>query len=199
MIIKGHLEFSFNNEKHIFRTLTPQDVDMAYVIALREERTFIKNRTDVITIEYQQNYVNNILVSDNDTICGLYSGSKLVGTSGIQNLSSDKSKNRKMKLAVGSTANCTLGIFVLGDSLKGRGYGKALVWASCYLSYCQLGITFFEASMLKHNVPSRKAFLACGFSICAESKIGLNLKLKVDTDLVKPESIKRPIVLDGNK
>lgn len=199
MIIKGHLEFNVNDEKHIFRTLTPQDVDMEYVIALREERTFIINRTDDITMEYQRKYVNNILVSDNDTIYGLFSGGKLIGTAGIQNLSSDENKNHKMKLAVGSTSNCTLGIFVLGDSMKGRGYGKALVWASCYFSYYQLGITFFEASMLKHNIPSLKAFLACGFAICAKSKTGLNLKLKVDTDLVKPESIKRPIILDENK
>jgi len=198
MKIPRHLEFSVNGERYIFRNIFPQDVDMDYVNALRKERLFIENRTDDITIEYQQKYINSILESESDTICGLFSGSKLIGTAGIQNLSCDHSKNRKMKMAVGSTYNTTVGIFILSDLMKGKGYGKILLWASCYLSYCQFGTISIEASMLRQNVSSRKVFLACGFKISAESEAGFNLKLKVDTELVKPECIKRPVVLNEN-
>ena len=171
---------------------------MPYVLALRNERSFIENRSDDITIESQQKYVNDIINAEVDTICGLFSGSKLIGTCGIQNLASDKSKNRKMVMAVGSTSNCTLGIFVLDNLMRGKGYGKTLVWSSCYFSYCQFGITLFETSVLKQNVASLKAFLACGFKISEESEDGINLVLKVNAELLKPESVKRPVVIDEN-
>ena len=198
MKIPGRLQFSFNGERHIFRTLAPHDVDMPYVLALRNEISFIDNRTNDITIEYQQKYVNDILDSEVDTICGLFAGSKLIGTSGIQNLSYDNSKNRKMMMAVGSTSNCTLGVFVLTDLTRGKGYGKTLVWSSCYLSYCQFGITLFEASVLRKNVASLKTFLACGFKISEENEVGINLVLKVNAELLKPESVKRPVIIDEN-
>lgn len=197
MKIPGHLQFSVNGEKHIFRTLEPQDIDMAYVLALRQQIAFIENRTNDITIECQRKYVNNILESEIDTICGLFSGSQLIGTSGIQNLSRDKGKNRKIRMAVGSTPNCTLGVFVLNDLMRGRGYGKALVWSSCYLSYCQLGINLFEASVRKQNIESLKAFIACGFKISEESEVGANLELKVN-ELVQPKHVKEAVLIDGN-
>lgn len=170
---------------------------MAYVLALRQQTSFIENRTDDITIECQRKYVNDILESEIDTICGLFSGSQLIGTSGIQNLSRDRSKNRKIRMAVSSTSNCTLGVLVLNDLMRGRGYGKALVWSSCYLSYSQIGISLFEASVLKQNVASLKAFVACGFKIGEESEVGTNLELEV-AELMQPESVKRPVIHEGN-
>lgn len=198
MKIPGSLQFTFNGEKHTFRALVPQDVDMPYVLALRNERLFIENRTADISIESQQKYVNDILNAEVDTLCGLFSGSHSIGTCGIQNLTSDKSKNREMEMAVGFTSNCTVGILVFDHLMRGKGYGKTLVWSGCYLSYYLLGITLFEASVLKQNEASLKAFLACGFKISDESEGGVNLALKGNTALLKPESVKNPVIIDEN-
>lgn len=194
MKIQGCLQFSLHGEKHTFRTLEPHDVNMAYVLGLRKERLFIENRFDDMTMEYQQKYVNDVLTSEIDTICGLFVGSKLIGTSGIQNLSVDKSKNRMIEMSVGSTSNCTLGMYLFDASMRGKGYGKILMWSSCYLCCHQLGITFMEVSVLKQNIASLKACIACGFKISVENDVGVNMELQVNTELVKPEDVMRPVI-----
>ena len=107
-----------------------------------------------------------------------------------------KTYNRKIKMAVGSTSNCTIGIFVLDHIMRGRGYGKTLVWASCYLCCLQVGITHFEAGALKQNTASLKAFLGCGFKISEQNEVRATLELDV-IELVQPESVKR-VVFEEN-
>ncbi|NQT72706.1 MAG: hypothetical protein HQ553_08035 [Chloroflexi bacterium] len=112
----------------------------------------------------------------------------MIGTSGIQNMGNDRTSNRSIQLAVGSTYDSTLGILVLDPKSRGKGYGKTLVWASCYLvSQCR-SIEAFKASVKGDNAPSLQSFLTCGFRIEAENAASYNVGLALG-DLLKPEFI----------
>jgi len=171
------LRFQIGSHKCLYRTLAPTDVSESYIRALKEEQQVIEHSPSNVNIEWQQGYVRETLRSSSETICGLFVGSELIGTSGIQNLSPGKDANRWIELACGGTYDCTLGILVFSQISRGRGYGKTLVWASCFLSNSSYGIETFKASMKKHNVASLKSFLACGFQVNGESENGFNVEL----------------------
>jgi len=194
MKLEKELKFTIHhNSQCLFRILSPEDVSQSYINALKSSRGPIKNVPEDIDIKWQQGYIKKILQSPCDTICGLFIGSELIGTSGIQNLSAGGSDNRAIELAQGHTCGCTLGILVLDEALRGRGYGKTLVWAACYLANNCCGVGTFAASMGKTNLPSLKSFLACGFQVREESPGGVNVELKIG-ELVKPEFVERIIV-----
>jgi len=187
------LKFTIGNSQCIFRTLTPEDVSPSYVDALKKTRGVIQTVPEDINIEWQRSYIQKILLSPCDTICGLFIDSKLIGTSGIQNLSVDRIANRDIELAQGYTYSCTLGILVLSEKLRGKGYGKALVWAACYLANSCCGVQTFEAGIKKCNTPSLESFLGCGFKLKGESADSVNVKVKT-SELVKPGFIETIII-----
>lgn len=187
------LKFIIDNSKCVFKTLSPEDISESYINSLRDAQELLENAPEDINIKWQQNYIKKILLSPCDTICGLFIDSELIGTSGIQNLSANGIATRRVKLAQGYTYGCTLGIFVLSEMSREKGYGKTLVWASCYLANNCCGVETFEASMKKDNISSLSSFLACGFQVKKESIDGLNVELKVG-ELVKPEFIDKIII-----
>lgn len=191
--LRKTLKFIIDTSECIFRTLSPEDVSEFYAHSLRKERELLEKVPEDITIKWQQNYIKKFLLSPCDTICGLFMDSELIGTSGIQNISVNGIATRCIKMAKGYTYDCTLGIFVLSEMLRGRGYGRTLVWASCYLVNNCFGVETFKASMKKNNIPSLKSFLACGFQVKEESIDGLNVELKIG-DLLKPEFIDKIII-----
>ena len=150
MNLSNKLFFQFKNDRCEFRSITPDDVTSEYVNGLIDQHEYLLNRQT--TIESQKEYIKNINESDNDAIFGLFVNSELIGTSGVQGLRID------------SSGIVSIGIFIFKPEMRGKGYGKILVWASCYLTNKpQYYERKFFAGVKKDNVASWKAFMACGF------------------------------------
>ncbi len=179
MELKKQLRFTIDNDSFTFRFLSPEDVTESYVEALRRQRFFLTNNPVDINLQWQQDYVKRIQSSASDTICGLFLNSELIATTGIQNI-----RNGEM---------ATIGIFVLDETLRGRGFGKTAVWSACYLIKELFEIIYFGAGVKKTNIASSKLFLACGFKVEREGVDNLKLKLKVD-ELVKPGLVKEIVI-----
>jgi len=182
------LWFVAGGAKYSFRTLTPEDVTPVYVKALRETRGLIENVPEDVSLKWQQDYVRDILQSPCDTICGLFSDAGLLGTSGIQNVSPGGIANRSIKLAIGSTYNCTFGTLILDKESRGKGYGRILVWSSCYMATKCGGVRVITAGQKKSNIAAIKSVLVCGFKIKEEIPDAINVELQTG-ELVKPEGI----------
>jgi RimJ/RimL family protein N-acetyltransferase len=169
MKLKNKLVFSHSLGECTFRTITSEDVSDNYINGLKEELKFIENIPELINRSSQANYIMNIVNSEKDTICGLFLNSELIGTAGIQNIMEG---NR-----------VSIGILLFNKKLRGHGFGKVLIWASCFLANnCRSTISFF-AGMSKENLPSLKAFLACGFSI--ESELPEKYIVSLDNQVLK--------------
>ncbi len=174
MELEKRLLFTGRDGDSIFRSLSEEDVTESYVNVLRNQREFLTANPENIDIHWQQKYIRNIRLSNSDTICGLFSNSVLVGTAGIQNI-------KKSETA-------TIGIFVFDPELRGKGYGKTLIWSGCYLISHLFSVSSFAAGAKKGNVASWKAFLSCGFQIAEEGKDMLKLALEIG-DLRRPDFI----------
>jgi RimJ/RimL family protein N-acetyltransferase len=196
MKLEKKLKFTINSSEYIFRTLTREDVSQSYVDALKQTRGLIENVPEDIDIGWQQSYIKKVLLSPCDTICGLFLDSALIGTAGIQNLTVAGIVPRAIEMAVGYTCGCTIGIFIPGEISRGRGYGKTLVWAACYLANNCGGVEAFEASVKKNNVPSLKSFSTCGFKVTKEGADGVNIEVKIG-ELVKPAFVER-VAIEGD-
>ena len=174
MRFRKKLKFLYNENKCLFKTLTINDVTESYIQGLKQQKRYLVNNPEEINIKWQQDYIKKIIISEEDTICGLFVNNILVGTAGLQNLNKDKS--------------VTLGIFVFDNKLRGKGYGKTLVWSSCYLARDCMNISNFGAGMEKNNFPSLKSFQSCGFKIINENEEYYEVKLNIE-ELHKPKSI----------
>lgn len=179
MELAKKLRFIIKDSHYVFKSLSVGDVTESYVQALKRQRAYLSNNPEDINTKWQQKYVEKIRLSPSGTICGLFINSELIGTAGIQNLKSDKTT--------------TIGIFVFDEKLRGKGYGKTLVWASCYISNNCCNVNYFEAGMERTNVPSLKSFLACGFKIIDKNEKKIKVGLKID-ELEKPEFIDKIII-----
>jgi GNAT superfamily N-acetyltransferase len=193
MKLEKKVKFTLRNRECVFRTLTPEDVSQVYVNALKKTRSLVENVPEDINIEWQQSYIEEVLLSPCDTICGLFLDSELIGTAGIQNLAVAGTATRAIEMAVGYTYGCTVGTFVLSEMSRGQGYGKVLLWAACYLANRCCGVETFEAGQKKSNIPAVKAGLACGFRAKKESADGVNIEVKIG-ELVKPELVERIVI-----
>jgi len=193
MKLENKLKFNIRNSEYIFRTLTREDVSQSYVNALKKTRGLIENVPEDINIEWQQSYIKEILLSPCNTIYGLFLDSELIGTAGIQNLAVEGIPTRAIEMAAGYTYSCTMGIFILGEMSRGKGYGKTLVWAACYLVNNSCGVEIFEAGVKKNNIPSLKSFLTCGFKVTKEGADSVNVEVKIG-ELVKPDFVERIII-----
>jgi RimJ/RimL family protein N-acetyltransferase len=169
------LSFLIDGEAFLFRDLEEEDVTPSYVDALRRQRAFLDNNPSGIDIQWQRNYVLNIRESKWDTICGLFVNSKLIGTSGIQNIKRGE--------------QATLGIFVLSSEDRGKGYGRLLTWTSCYFINHLFSVDSFKAGVKKSNDASWRSFKSCGFQIVHERQDAYTLMLTI-VELKTPEFLK---------
>lgn len=159
------LSFLIDGKVFLFRSLTEEDVTQSYVDALRRQRAFLDNNPAGIDMQWQRKYILDIRKSKWNAICGLFANSRLIGTSGIQNIKRGE--------------QTTLGIFLLNLEDRGKGYGKLLAWASCYFINHLLGIDNFRAGVKKSNDASWRSFMACGFQIVQERQGSYTLVLPI--------------------
>ena len=167
-----------------FRTLNESDVSQDYVNGLQVQKEYIENVPSHVSISSQKKYINDILYSKRNTICGLFINNELVGTAGVQ-----QSIKLLQYIEISAEFVVAIGIFVFNKSYRGKGLGKTLVWAATYLFHNSNQAEWFGAGMAKENIPSLKSFLSCGFRKIHEDKEYCKVLLNY-TELIKPEFIK---------
>jgi len=167
-----------------FKTLHNVDVKKEYVDGLREQTEYIENIPADVSISKQQKYIQEILLSEGDTICGLFINNKLVGTARIQS-----STLFLQYIEVPAKFVAMIGIFLFDKNYRGMKLGTTLVWAATYLYHNCVQVEWFGAGMEKENIPSLKSFLSCGFRKIYEDKKHYRVLINI-SDLKKPEFVK---------
>ena len=184
MELEKNIIFKMNDLICEFRTLNESDVSQDYVSGLQVQKEYIENVPSHVSISSQKKYINDILYSKRNTICGLFINNELVGTAGVQ-----PSIKFLQYIEVSAEFVAAIGIFVFSKSYRGKGLGKTLVWAATYLFHNSTQAEWFGAGMAIENVPSLKSFLSCGFRKIHEDKEYCRVLLNY-TELIKPEFIK---------
>ena len=67
-----------------FRTLNESDVSQDYINGLKDQKKYIEKIPIHISVSSQKKYINDILYSKGDAICGLFINNELIGTAGVQ-------------------------------------------------------------------------------------------------------------------
>jgi len=184
MELKKFILFKISDFTCEFRTLNELDVCQDYISGLRDQEKYIENIPIHISISSQKQYINDILYSKSDTICGLLINNELVGTAGVQS-----SVSLLKHIEAPAEYITTIGIFLFNKSYRGMGFGKTLVWAATYLCHNSIQAKWFSAGMAKENIPSLKSFLSCGFRQIYEDEESCRVLLNY-SELTKPEFIK---------
>jgi len=183
MDLDRYLAFSLRAGKCQFRVVLPHEVTESYIIGLRAQKRYLINTNKKISLTAQSDYVARILESPDGLLMGLFVEGELVGTSGIQTF------GEPCQEGISSDASyATMGVFVFNLSDRGKGYGKAMIWAGVYLLNSTLKMNSFRAEMEKQNIPSFRTFLSCGFRKYEEVGSTFKLSLMID-QLKKPAFI----------
>jgi len=186
MELEKSILFKINDLNCEFRSINVSDISQDYIDGLKDQNKYIENIPAEVSFSSQKNYVEETLISEGDTICGLFLDSVLVGTAGVQ-LSLLKSFLKNINTPVDTLA--TVGIFVFNKSYRGMGLGKTLVWAAMYLFHNSTQTEWFGAGMAKENTPSLKSFMSCGFRQVYEDEENYKVLLNY-SEITKPEFIK---------
>ncbi len=170
----GQIDLVINGGKFKYRAVSPDDVSLGYVEALRDAKEYLTAVSDDLDIDKQKEYVESILNSSNDILLGLFEQDEIIGTSGVQNL------------IFGGPSS--VGVLVIGSRRRGAGFGKTLVWSACsYVSY-YFGQREFLAGVRKDNSASMRTFVSCGFEVCEDN--GEAVFFSADAaNIIKPDII----------
>ena len=125
MILDKTLTFNINENSYTFRTLNETDVSSLYIDGLKENGIYLERASKSLTIESQKKYVNDIIQSRNNTICGLFQDNILIGTTGIQ---SNTLNSKRLYIDDDIDNIVTIGLFLLDIDNYGKGFGKILVF-----------------------------------------------------------------------
>jgi len=183
MELNKSIVFKLNDLNCEYRTLHESDVTKEYLDSLSKQTENIENIPDNSSISTQQQYIKEILLSNSDTINGLFISNKLVGTAGIQS-----SVKFLKNVDLPAESIVSIGIFLFDMNYRGLGLGSTLVWASVHLFHDYTGEEWFSAGMKKENIPSLKSFLSCGFKQVYEDEEYYKVLLNY-SELTKPEFI----------
>ena len=190
MELEKSIIFRINDFNSEFRSLNESDVSQNYIDGLKEQKEYVENIPVHVSASSQKKYINDINVSKENTICGLFLNRELVGTSGVQ-LST--SFLRDVNVPIENIA--TIGIFLVSKNFRGMGLGKTLVWSATRLFHDATQIDWFGAGMAKRNIPSLKSFLSCGFRKVYENekncRVLLNYSELMKPDLITDEAIRK--------
>tara|TARA_B100000315_G_C14455823_1_gene531350 strand:+ start:579 stop:1031 length:453 start_codon:yes stop_codon:yes gene_type:complete len=148
MILNRTLTFNINENRYTFRTLKETDVSSLYIDGLKENGINLERIPKSLTIESQKKYVNDIIQSRNNTICGLFQDNILIGTTGIQ---SNTLNSKRLYIDDDIDNIVTIGLFLLDIDNYGKGFGKILVFSSIYLYCADTGSKHFGTRIKNDN------------------------------------------------
>ena len=183
MELKKSILFKIIDYNCEFRTLNESDINQDYVSGLKEQKIYIENIPIHVSISSQKKYINNIIYSKGDTICGLFINNELVGTAGVQS-----STSYSQYIEIPAEYVASIGIFLFNKGYRGMGLGKTLVWSATYLCHNSIQADWFGAGMAIENIPSLQSFLSCGFRQIYEDEENCIVLLNYP-ELTKPEII----------
>ena len=187
MILNQTLTFNINENRYSFRTLKETDVSSLYIDGLKENGINLERIPKSLTIESQKKYVNDIIQSRNNTICGLFQDNILIGTIGIQ---SNTLNSKRLYIDDDIDNIVTIGLFLLDIDNYGKGFGKILVFSSIYLYCADTGSKHFGTRIKNDNIMSKKSFLSCGFEFTNKVNTWQYFYLNHDK-LIIPNNISR--------
>lgn len=154
MYTQRELHCSLNDEILLIKCIQPNDVNLAYVSSLNNEKKYLETKSDCVTICHQKKYVVETIFAIDRLLLGLFYRNELIGTSGSQVIRCNE---------------FSLGIFNF-DSWRGRGFGKVLVWMASRFLIQEMNGLILRAGMKIDNHASLKSFLKCGYSITETSE-----------------------------
>ena len=183
MELEKSILFKVSDMNCEFRAIHETDVSQDYVNGLKEQKEYISNIPIHVSISSQKKYINDILYSKGDAICGLFINNELVGSTGVQS-----STSFLQYIEVPVEFVTTIGIFLFNKKYRGIGLGKVLVWSATYLCHNYTRAEWFGAGMAIKNIHSLKSFLSCGFRQIYKDKENCMVILNYP-ELTKPEII----------
>ena len=146
----------------------------------------------LLTIETQKQYVRSIVLSEDQTICGLFLNHKLIASAGVQyNYSKAFIENTSLT----DTCMATHGRFVLEKENRGKGYGKTLIWATVNYINKNIGTEWFGGKINKMNIASIKSDVSCGYDIMYEGNDNVKLAIHINK-LKHPKKISNIVYRD---
>jgi len=191
--LKNSISFEISDFTCELGSLNESDVNQSYVNGLKEQTEYIENIPIHVNVSSQKKYINDILNSEGDTICGLFINNELVGTAGVRSSTSFLKHTE-----VPAECVVTIGIFLFYKSYRGMGLGKTLVWGTTYLCHNSFQAEWFGAAMARGNIPSLKSFLSCGFSEISQDEEIIRVLLNY-SELKRPEFIKHVAIHGVNQ
>jgi RimJ/RimL family protein N-acetyltransferase len=185
------LSFNIDGNRYYYRCLSEEDVNSTYINGLNNENKYLVNVPPKATIETQKKYIKRILLSKDQSICGLFLNEELIASAGIQYC---YSKAFIKGTSVTDSNLATHGRFVFEEENRGKGYGKTLIWATVAYINRTKGTQWFGGGIKRDNVASIKSDLSCGYEIIHRgSDI---VKLAVHVDNVKHPKVVTDIVFE---
>mgnify|MGYP001219044432 CR=1 FL=1 len=150
MIIEKSCSFDAG-ESFTLRNIKAEEVSIDYIEWLNSaEVNKYLSISIPITLEEQISYISDKRESETDAYVGLFnSENKLIGTSGIQNLS--------------GSYTCSFGIVIGSPNYRGIGLGKYLIYFISKMIFEQSDNNKIYIEVERENVPSLSSFLWCGY------------------------------------
>ena len=79
MELKTSVSFNIKDFNCALRTLQKSDVSQDYINGLQVQKEYIEDIPSHVSISSQKKYINDILYSERNAICGLFINNELVG------------------------------------------------------------------------------------------------------------------------
>ena len=159
------LKFKYKKKEFVIRNLKLSDVNLKYVIALKNEK-FLQTVPRNLTVKKQKKIIKKINKNNFEHIIGFFYRDKLLGTSGFQNLNKKK---------------INIGVFLFEKKFLGKRYGKFFIWATSFFMYHFYNKKYFIAGIMKSNLRSIGAFKGAGFKLLNKKKDSFNYFLKIES------------------
>ena len=149
MIFKEISFFKFRNKKFLTRCINKNDINDKYIKALSTKKFVRFNKKNKKTNYLKQSgYINEINKSKNKLLAGFFNKKKLIGTVGVQKISSRK---------------YYIGILIFDFKFKGIGLSKVMLSIVGKILKKNLDVSFLYATVNKNNLKSHRLFKSLGF------------------------------------
>lgn len=152
MKIEQSIHCHWAGKSLLIKNLIANDIDERFIQCLKDSETtrYISVDPETISLNDQRSYINVINTSESNLILGFWVNQKLIGTVGVQNL---------------STLNkpCRFGLMIASNKYRGIGLGKYLIWAVTHLLLNTLSQSIVFVGIDPDNTPSIKSFERIGF------------------------------------
>ena len=187
MELEKSIFFKINTFACKFRSLNESDVTEKYIDGLREQKEYLENAPISLSVSGQKKYINDMIVSEGDTICGLFLNQELVGSTRVQ-LTTDFSEY----VDDPEDYVAAIGIFFSIEITETSAWVKLLSGQWRVSSTIPLRLIGLVRDR-QQNISPLKSFLSCGTRKVYEDKEILRVLLHF-YELMKPDCITDEVI-----